>query len=360
MTIPLIEPDLTEAEAQAAARVIRSGRVNEGVLTAEFEQRFAQTVGTRYAVATTSCTAALAVSLMALGIKGREVIVPDLTMIGTAMAVLLSGNEPLVVDVRPQDGCLDAARVERALTARTAAVIPVHVNGRNALTPDLAAIARRRRLAIVEDAACCLGSQVQEDGTFFQLGTQGTLGCFSLAATKIITTGQGGVIVTNDPALHERCVRLKDWGRFGEKGTNHPAVGFNFKFTDIQAAIGLQQLERLPELMARKRALYARYRARLGALMLTREDPPGFCPWYVDVTAQHLTERLTRQGIGATPIWPPLHRQGAMGMTNADDRYPCATALGENVLWLPSSTKLTDAQIDAVCDAVDAAVEARV
>ena len=332
-----------------------SGRVNEGLLTEQFQQRFAKTVGTRYAVATTNCTSALAVSLMGLGVRGTEVIVPDLTMIGTAMGVVLSGNTPILVDVSSDDGCINPEQVERAVTDRTSAVIPVHVNGRNALSSDLVEIARKHQLFIIEDAACCLGSRMA-GASSPQLGTLGTAGCFSLAATKIVTTGQGGVIVTNDPELYQRCVRLKDWGRFGQKGTTHPSVGFNFKFTDIQAAIGLQQLERLPVLVARKQALYARYRQRLGPLMFAREDAPGFCPWYVDILGQHLLDQLNARGIGATPIWPPLHQQGAMGRAQADERYPQATALGKTVLWLPSSTKLNDAQIEMVCDAVQAGV----
>lgn len=358
--IPFIQPDLTATEAQAASAVILSGYVNEGQLAEQFQQRFADVVGARYAVATTNCTSALAITLMALGIKGREVIVPDLTMIGTAMAVVLSGNTPVVVDVRPENGCLDPEVVERAVTARTAAMIPVHLNGRNALGPELMQVARQHRLSIVEDAACCLGSHA-DDETSPQLGTLGHAGCFSLAATKIITSGQGGVIVTNDPKLYERCVRLKDWGRFGQKGTSHPEVGFNFKFTDIQAAIALKQLERLPELVAKKRALYAQYRRRLGELMLVREDPPGFCPWYADIKGQALAAPLAAEGIGVQPMWPPLHQQGAMrGLAPADDHcYPHASALGRTVLWLPSSTVLNEEQLDAVCDAVQSLTAAR-
>ena len=352
--IPQIEPDLTEAEAQAAYDVVLSGWVNEGKLSAEFGTRFAEAVGSKYAVPTTSCTAAMALSLMALEIKDREVIVPDITMIGTPMAVIQSGNTPVVVDVRPRDGCMDPKAVRSAITPKTAAIIPVHVNGRNALPKELLAVAQDHELAIVEDAACCLGSQIL-DGEPVQLGTLGATGCFSLAATKIAVSGQGGAVVTNDADLYERITRLKDWGRFGEKGNDHPDVGFNFKFTDIQAAIALVQLKRLPKLVARKREIYGRYRARLGELMFSSEDPPAFCPWYVDIRGQHLAAPLREQGIGSQPIWPALHQQGAMGMAHLERAYPVATAMARDVLWLPSSTKLTDEHVDHVCGAVLAA-----
>ena len=139
--IPLIEPDLTELEAQAAYDVILSGWVNEGKITERLAQAFAAQVGVQYAIPTTSCTSALAISLMGLNIQGKEVIVPDITMIGTAMAVVLSGNIPVVVDVKADDACIDPEAVERAITARTGAIMPVHVNGRNAVGPDLLQLA---------------------------------------------------------------------------------------------------------------------------------------------------------------------------------------------------------------------------
>lgn len=349
--IPLVEPDLTEYEAQAAYDVIMSGWVNEGALSNLFAHRFAQTVGARYAVPTTSCTVALALSLMALNIKEREVIVPDITMVGTAMAVVQSGNIPRVVDVRPQDGCMDPDQVRSAINQNTRAIMPVHVNGRNAVGPELIEIALNHDLPIIEDAACCLGSRL-DDQDSTQLGTAGTLGCFSLAATKIITTGQGGVIVTSDGEVYEQLTRLKDWGRFEDKGINHPKIGFNFKFTDIQASIGLKQLDRLPDLIARKKQLYAHYQSRLGDLMFAQEDPEGFCPWYVDIKGQHFSTILRKRGIGSQPIWPALHQQGAMEPLTDASKYPIATLLASQLLWLPSSTKLKDDEVDRICDVI--------
>ena len=292
----------------------------------------------------------MALSLMALNIKDREVIVPDITMVGTAMAVVQSGNIPRVVDVRPQDGCIDPDQVKRAINRNTAAIMPVHMNGRNAVGPELLEIALSHDLPIVEDAACCLGSTLDDQGS--QLGTAGTLGCFSLAATKILTTGQGGMIVTSDDELYERLTRLKDWGRFQDKGSNHPDVGFNFKFTDIQASIGLKQLDRLPELVARKRQIYAHYQRRLGELMFVNENHRGFCPGYMDIKGHHFADLLRQNNIGSQKIWPALHQQGAMGLAVGASNYPIATALVSEVLWLPSSTKLTDDEVEHVCNVI--------
>lgn len=349
--IPQVEPDLSELEAQAAYEVVLSGWVNEGKLSDEFARKFAETVGAEYAIPTTSCTAALSLALMALEIHGKEVIVPDITMIGTAMAVKLSGNTPVLVDVRPEDACLDAEAVKKAINSQTGAIIPVHVNGRNGISSELQHVATANGLPIVEDAACCLGSTYQCEAPV-QLGTTGSVGCFSLAATKIITTGQGGVMVTNDPNIYEKLTRLKDWGRFENKGTTHPALGFNFKFNDIQAAIALKQLERLPKLVDRKKQIYNRYKERLNDLMFSTEDHAGFCPWYVDIKGQDFVEPLRQAGIGTTPIWPALHQQGAMEHTYRDDEFPTSTALAQEILWMPSSTKITDNQIDYICDVI--------
>lgn len=353
--IPFIQPDLTEVEAQAAYDVIMSGFVNEGKLSEKFAEEFAKQVGAKYAIPTTSCTSALALSLMALEIRGKEVIVPDVTMIGTAMAVVQSGNTPVIVDVKPEDGCIDSDQVRKAITRQTAAIIPVHLNGRNAIDSRLLQIANDYQLAIVEDAACCLGSLFKNDPTI-QLGTTGMAGCFSLAATKIVVSGQGGVVVTNDGNLYEKITRLKDWGRFKDKSTNHPYPGFNFKFTDIQAAIALKQLQRLPQLVARKQQIYLRYRTRLNDLMFTKEDHPGFCVFYVDIKGQHLAEPLRENGIEAGIIWPALHQQGAVGVSCSDAQYPNAAAMVKEVLWLPSSTKLDDDKVDHICDVILASV----
>jgi perosamine synthetase len=350
--IPLVEPDMTELEANAAYQVVLSGWINEGSLSNEMAEKFAAIVGSKFAVPTTSCTGALALSLMALGIKDREVIIPDITMIGTAMAVVQSGNTPVVVDVRLDDSCIDPEKVLEAVNSRTGAIIPVHVNGRNAVGPELIKIAQDHGLEIVEDAACCLGSTEQREGGPRQLGTIGISGCFSLAATKIVTSGQGGIIVTDDEEFYEKATRLKDWGRFEEKGTSHSQPGFNFKYTDIQAAITLKQLERLPELVARKQQIYDRYRQRLGGMMYSQEDAQGFCPWYVDINGQELKAKLREKAIGSDRIWPALHQQPAMDMAGRDHEFPVSTQLAGEILWLPSSTKLEDSQIDFICDVI--------
>ena len=351
--IPFIQPDLTEKEAQAAYDTVLSGFVNEGKLAQKFGDKFSIVAGSKYAIPTTNCTSAITIALMALGIKDKEVIVPDITMIGTAMGVVLSGNIPVVVDVKIENACIDPQKVEKAIGNNTAAIIPVHYNGRNAITEELIQIANNHGLALIEDAAGCLGS-CSEGENSFQIGTKGEFGCFSLASTKIAVSGQGGVLVTNDRSLYEKATRFKDWGRFMTKGITHASIGFNFKFTDIQAAIALIQLERLPKLIQRKRKIYSLYKDKIKNKMFSINNYPGYCPWYVDLKNQEYQIILKENNIGCSPIWPALHQQPAMKkfVESNDHLFPNASLLAKKILWLPSSTKLLDEEIDYICNII--------
>jgi len=351
--IPFIQPDLTRVEAQAAYDVVLGGFLNEGRLTQKFAEQFAKLVGTKFAIPTTNCTSAIAIALMSLDIKGKEVIIPDITMIGTAMGVVLSGNIPVVVDVKMENACIELQNVENAIGKNTAAIIPVHYNGRNALTKELVELAKKHSLDIIEDAAGCLGS-LYGDSESEQIGTKTKFGCYSLASTKIAVSGQGGVLVTNDRSLHEKATRLKDWGRFNDKGITHDFIGFNFKFTDLQAAIALVQIERLPKLIERKREIYSLYKEKIKNHMFSIDTPPGYCPWYVDIEGQDFEFIFKKNNIGCSPIWPALHQQPAMKkfVESNDKLFPNATVLAKKVLWLPSSTKLLDEEIDYICDII--------
>ena len=351
--IPFIQPDLTEKEAQATYDTVLSGFVNEGQLAQKFGNKFAKAVGTKYAIPTTNCTSAITIALMALGIRDKEVIVPDITMIGTAMGVVLSGNIPVVVDVKMENACIDPQEVKKAIGDNTAAIIPVHYNGRNAITEELIQIANNHGLALIEDAAGCLGS-CSEGENSFQIGTKGEFGCFSLASTKIAVSGQGGVLVTNDKSLYEKATRFKDWGRFKTKSITHASIGFNFKFTDIQAAIALVQLERLPKLIQRKRQVYGLYKDKIKNQMFSINNHPGYCPWYVELKNQEYQIILKANNIGCTSIWPALHQQPAMEkfVESNDQLFPNASKLANKILWLPSSTKLLDEEIDYICNII--------
>ncbi len=240
-------PHLTGRELDRLRDVLDRQYVNDGPLAREFERRLAAFVGTRHAVAVTSGTAAIALSLMAAGIgPGDEVLVPDLTFIATANAVRMAGADVKLVDVEPVRFGVDPDAVEAAIGPRTRALVTVDVNGRGADYTRLEPICRKAGLVLICDAAEALGSRFAGK----MLGSFGLAGCFSFSANKTITAGQGGMIVTDNDALHDRLRELKDQGR-RKGGTggddDHPVLGFNFKFTDLQAAVALPQFDEIED-----------------------------------------------------------------------------------------------------------------
>lgn len=363
--VPFWEPVLGEREKQLVAEILDSGFINDGTTTVEFERRIAELCGVPYAVAVTSGTAAIFLALAAHGIgPGDEVIVPDVTFIATANAVTLAGARPVLVDIEPETLCLDPSCTDAAVTSRTKAIVPVHISGRAANMPALKAIAKRHGLAIVEDAAHALGSHAFGAA----LGSLGDAGCFSFSPNKIITTGQGGMVITRDAAVHRRLRELKDQGR-PERGTGgadiHPSVGFNFKFTNIQAAIGLAQFATLSQRLARLRRTYELYWDELAAL--SGVHFPGFdlgagaSPQWVDILVKEdrdgLCKHLERQGVATLKFWYPLHSQAPYSAS--DEAFPVATRFAAQALWLPSSITLRDEQIRMVCSSVRAWAEGK-
>ncbi|KKT25205.1 MAG: DegT/DnrJ/EryC1/StrS aminotransferase [Parcubacteria group bacterium GW2011_GWA2_43_9b] len=265
----------SQEERQFIKRALDNNYVNEGELATRFEQKIAGLVGAKYGVAATSCTAAIFLALKALGIgKDDEVIVPDMTFIATANAVDLTGAKPVLVDVNPDNLNIGVDAIIRAITPKTKAIVPVHVTGRAADMESILKIANQHKLFVVEDAAEALMSKHQ--GKY--LGTFGQAGCFSFSANKTVTTGQGGMIVTDDPALHNKLRMLKDQGR-PARGTGgddlHNVIGYNFKFTDLQAALGLGQFHFLPartKRMKRNYELYVKHLQGVGDIKIYKTD----------------------------------------------------------------------------------------
>jgi perosamine synthetase len=341
-------------ELERVSQVLASNYINEGDVATEFEQAIAKAVGAKFAVATTSGTSALFLGLAALGVShGDEVLVPDLTFIATANAVRLTGATPVLVDVDPQTLNMDPAAIERALTPRTRAIMPVHVSGRGADLPRIAAIAIKYDIPIVEDAAEALRS-AGADGRF--LGTIGAAGCFSFSPNKTITTGQGGIVVTSDAALHERLRMLKDHGR-PVRGTGgddiHHCVGYNFKLTNLQAAVGLAQMAHLEARLERQRAIYRIYAEELAGLPGIRL--PGFdlangaSPLWTDAVVERrddLDRYLRDRNAHCRRFWLPLHTQAPYARPDAE--LPNSTRVGPQALWLPSSFTLSDDDVRTV------------
>jgi perosamine synthetase len=357
MKIPQIEPWIDERELDQLRQVTESAWLVEGPKTEQFERRFADLVGCRYAVTVNNATVALYVSLRALGIgPGDEVILPDFTFIATLNAVTWAGATAVLTDVVEETWNIDPGGVEGAVTERTRAILPVHLYGQSADLEALEDIARRHGLVMVEDASESVGCRFQDR----HAGTWGQAGCFSFYGNKTITTGQGGMITTDDEEIRRRCIVLKNHGR-EERGTFvHREVGYNFSFTDLQAAIGLAQLDKLEEIFRRKKAHDRRYRQRLADLPAVG-FPAGDArcrtvPWFTNILVDDpgaLGDHLAAAGIGTRRLFVPLHRQPCY-RGRFEDRYPVSDRIYQRGLSLPSSATLTDGQIDRICGLIGA------
>ena len=279
-TIPVARPLMGEAEVEAAGRAIRSGWVTQGPEVAAFEREFAAFVGAPHAVAVSSATTALHLALLAVGVEpGDEVITVSHSFVATANAIRYCGATPVFVDVQPGTFNLDPAGIVPALSPRTKAILCVHQMGMPCDMPAILSIARRRGLPVVEDAACAIGSQIRMDGSWERIGKpHGDIACFSFHPRKLVATGDGGMITTasGDVAARLRLLRqhgmsVPDTARHASAQVifeSYPVLGFNYRMTDIQAAVGRVQLERLPGVLERRRELVRQYREALG-------DVPG-------------------------------------------------------------------------------------
>lgn len=348
---------MTGGELELVRDVIESNYLNDGDVTERFERAVADRVGSKHAVAVTSGTTAIALALIAAGVRaGDEVVVPDMTFIATANAVQLAGGKPVLADVDERTLNLDPAAFERAITPRTRAVVPVHVSGRAANMAAIAKVAQTHGIAVVEDAAEAFISRI--DGR--ALGTFGVAGCLSFSPNKTITTGQGGIVLTDDDDLAGRLRSLKDQGR-PVRGTGgddvHPTVGFNFKFTNLQAAIGLAQLRVLDQRLQRQRRIYTIYAQELAELPGIRL--PGFdlargeTPLWTDAVVDRrddLDRWLTGRAMGCRRFWFPIHTQAPYRRDDAD--FPIATRVAPKALWLPSAFTISDDDVAMVCESI--------
>ena len=367
-SIPVMIPYLGIEEQEAAAAAIASGWIAQGPRVAEFEDRFAAEVGSQFAVAVSSCTTGLHLALHVLGIgAGDEVVVPSLSFIATANSVRYVGAEPRFADVDPITQNLTVETIEAVATPATRAVILVHQGG---MPADVAAVAtwcRDHGVELVEDAACAIGSTYR--GRL--VGSGANLAVFSFHPRKILTTGEGGMIVTDDAAVAQRLRRLREHGMSVSAADRHRSggapvkeqyleVGFNYRMTDIQAAVGLVQLGRLPGVIARRRELAARYSAGLAGLpgVRTPVDPDwgttNYQSYCVLVDAEPGREELmarlaatgisTRRGIMAAHLEPPY--------ATPPVSLPVTEHLTGNTIILPLYHALTVQQVDRVVDEV--------
>ena len=355
------------------AETIRSGWITQGPRVAEFEAAFAKRVGSAHAVAASNCTTALHLSLIALGIgPGDEVIVPTHSYIASANAVLHAGATPVFADINLETLNLDPAAVAAAITPRMKAIMVVHQVGRPAPLTEFAELAKRRGLVLLEDAACATGSEYRGK----PIGGTGhaPLVCFSFHPRKILSTGDGGMIATNDAALAQKLRLLRQHGMSVNDLQRHrsktvvteeyPILGYNYRLTDVQAAIGLGQLRRLDGIVARRRAIAARYDAALAGtpgLALFRE--PAHVRWnqqtyLVRFPAATAASRdafmqcLLDDGIASRRGIMSSHREASFTARFGRQHFPQSELASDQCVCLPLYTQMTDAEIEAVTAAV--------
>jgi perosamine synthetase len=379
--IPIIKPLMDEREAAAARRVILSGWVTQGPEVAAFEREFASFVGAAHACAVSSCTTALHLALLAAGVRpGDEVITVSHSYIATANAVRYCGATPVFVDVEPDTFNIDPAQIDRAVTARTRAILCVHQMG---MPCDLAAIAaagRRHSLRVVEDAACASGSEILWEGRWEKIGKpHGDIACFSFHPRKVMSTGDGGMITTSRADWDAHCRLLRQHGmsvpdtvRHGARQVifeSYPVVGYNYRMTDIQAAVGREQLKRLPEVVQVRRVLAERYRSVLSGirgLRLPREPEwarsnwQSFCVRLPDgcdqrSVMQHMLDRevATRRGIMCT------HREPSYAGSAMAYALPHSEDAQDHCIILPLYPQMTRDDQQQVADALQRACDAR-
>ncbi len=347
------EPEFGGEEAAAVSEVVASGYVNEGKKTAEFTERVKQVLSVKHVLATCNGTVSLFLALKACGVEtGDEVIVPDLTFIATANAVAMCCAIPILVDIRPHDLNIDPDEVRRAVTPRTKAILAVHINGRCADMTALQEIADQHSIALIEDAAQALGSFSNGKA----LGTIGDVGCISLAPTKIITSGQGGLILTNRDDIRDRVVRLKDHGRLRRSWNHHPEIGFNFKYSDIYAAVANVQFRRLQERLDNVTRQYNTYKQGLeglpGIRFIETDIKNGAVPLWVDALtddASGLIAFLKDRNIDCRPFWPTIHTQEPYRLAHD---LPHASLAARQGVWFPSGAGKTEDDVRTVISAV--------
>ncbi|MGP0048266.1 MAG: DegT/DnrJ/EryC1/StrS family aminotransferase [Solirubrobacteraceae bacterium] len=369
MKVEFAKPFLTGNEGDAVARVIASGWVSQGPQVTAFEAAFAKRVGAADAIATTSCTTALHLALHATGVgPGDEVIVPSLSFVATANAVRHCGARPVFADIDPRTYNLDPGAAERAITARTKAIMPVHQVGLPVDMDAFVAISQRHGVDVVEDAACAIGATYKGR----PVGSLSPLACFSLHPRKVITTGEGGMIAVQDPDMAARLRRLRQHGMSVSDLDRHsstqvviesyPEPGFNYRMTDMQGALGLCQLAVLDEVLERRRVLAERYTAALQ--QIPNLEPP-YDPPYAQRTWQSYCVRIgPRSPVGRTQLMQRLladgviTRRGVMAIHEeaayaADSvRLPYTEAAARDVVMLPLHAGLTFDEQDYVIDRV--------
>ena len=366
MKIPVADPYITDEDVLAVAESVRQKRLSQGEYVQRFEDEFAKYIGVKHAVAVCNGTAALHVALTATGVEqGDEVITPSLSFAATANSVLYAGAKPVFVEIDPLTYNLDPSKIEDKMTPTTEAVIPVHYAGQSADMDPISEIAKRHSICVIEDAAEAHGALYKGK----KAGSLGDLGCFSFYPNKNMTTGEGGMVTTNDDDLAEKMRMIRSHGQ--DRSYHHIMLGYNYRMTDFQAALGLVQLRRLDWIVNQKIEKATYYNIRLNEIFGANIKAP-----YVASFATHVymfytirfkdkslrdraTQKLEQSGVETRIAFPPIHLQPIYKeLFGYDKGYLAITEeVSDTVLSLPIYPRITEEEQDYVLSSLQEAVE---
>jgi len=371
--IAVNEPLLGERELEYVTECIKTGWISSaGHFIEEFEEKWATYCGMAHGIAVSNGTTALQVAIGCLDLKpGDEVIMPTFTIISCALAILENGGIPVLVDSNPRTWCMDVSQVEDRITPRTRAIMPVHIYGHPVDMDPLISLADKYHLEIVEDAAEVHGAEYLsarfgDNPVWKRCGGMSDISTFSFFANKLITTGEGGMVLTNSTLYAEKARSLRNLGFRSDRRFYHTELGYNFRLTNLQAALGLAQMERFAEIVEKKRWMGAAYRERLRDIDLLQlpieESWARQVYWMYGVVldessgmdAVEFARRLQDMGVQTRPFFLGMHEQPVFHDRGLflHEHYPVAERIARQGLYLPSGLALTEAQLNEVCKVV--------
>jgi perosamine synthetase len=368
--IPVNEPALGSREMEYVAECLKTGWISSaGHFIEEFEQKWADYCGMKYGIAVSNGTTALQVAIRSLDlVAGDEVIIPTFTIVSCALAVVECGAIPVLVDADPATWCMDVTQIEAKITPRTKAIMPVHIYGHPVEMDPIFELARKYNLKIIEDAAEVHGAEYlssfgKQEPSWVKCGGMGHISCFSFYANKLITTGEGGMVLTNEPQLAEKGRSLRNLCFRPERRFYHTELGYNYRLTNVQAAMGLAQLERFDQILEKKRWMGREYTKRLSGLesiqLPIEQSWARHVYWMYGLVldeskgmdAKEFAKRLRDAGVETRPFFLGMHEQPVFNKRGlfVNERYPVAERIARQGLYLPSGLALSEAQLDEVC-----------
>jgi perosamine synthetase len=372
--IPVNEPLIGEKEIEYVLDCLHTGWISSsGKYLESFEQAWASYCGMRYGIAVSNGTTALQIAVACLGLQpGDEVILPTFTIISCAQAVTYNGGTQVLVDSEPRTWCMDVSQIAAKITPHTRAIMPVHIYGHPVDMDPIVSLAKQHGLMVIEDAAEAHGAEYlsgrsTSNGVWQRCGGLGDISIFSFYANKLVTTGEGGMVLTNDSNVAEKARSLRNLCFHRERRFYHTELGHNFRLTNLQAAIGLAQIERMPETIAKKRWIGESYTRRLKHipnLKLPVEETWARQVYWMyglvldestGLNAVDFARLLLAEGIETRPFFLGMHEQPVyrnMGLFTGE-KYPVAERIARQGLYLPSGLTLTETQLDQVCQAVE-------